>query len=243
MRAPLVADEPYSLHLPGSSWVLQQEKSRELVGDHDLRYRVRWEEKADAKRELALVAVPAAFMSGRLVDGEGRPVPFVWTELQGMRNQVHPPWGAVTYATSLRDGTFRFPGVLALDLDLRVHAEGKGGAGASPPFRLRAGEKQTIEVTMQSPGVIKGRVLDAGGKPLAGVRLSLGNYDVATGQQTDGSWTNVCSDRHGRFVFTGVPPGGHRISTDRHETAGKGQSPIFDVPAGVTVTTELLLDK
>jgi hypothetical protein len=236
MRAPLVVDEPYSLHLVGSNWVLEQEKPQGLAGESDLRYRVRWEEKASG-RELDLVAVPAAFVSGRLVDAEQRPVPFVWTELQGMRTWVHPPWGVVAYATSMRDGTIRFPGVLGLDLDLRVHVQGTSGAGDSAPFRMAPGDRRSIDVVVQLPGVINGRLLDASGKPLAGVRVSLWNCDVASG----GGRTNVCSDRQGRFVFTGVAPGSHRVGTDLYEPAGRGQSEVFEVAAGATVTTTLQL--
>ena len=77
---------------------------------------------------------------------------------------------------------------------------------------------------------------------MAGVSLSLGEFDAAT-RSIHHSFGFASSDRQGRFVFTGVAPGGHRIDVDRHETAGRGTSPVFDVPSGATVTTELLLEK
>ena len=241
LQAPLVKDEPYSLFLIDSTWALQQ--PTQGMGGFDLRYGVRWQEKADPTRELALVAAPAAFVTARLVDPDGKPMPFVWTELQGYRENVHPPWGAVAYATSRRDGTLEFPGVHGSDIDLRVHASGAGGTGDSEPFRLGAGKRHEVQVVVQRPGVVRGMVLDEAGKPIVGARISLSNWNTATGQQTDGGWSNVPSDRNGRFVFTGVAPGGHRVGSGRHTIHGKGAGEIFEVAAGATVDVELRLSR
>lgn len=239
LQAPLVLNESYNLQLVGSPWALQQEKN-ERSDTVDLRSRVRWQETADPTRELALVAAPASFVTGRLLDPDGKPVPFVWTNLQGRRANVQPPWGDIANATSTRDGRLQFPGVHGLDLDLRLHATGTG-AGSSEEFRLQAGERREVKLVMERPGVVRGRVFGADGTPLAGVRVSMGNYNVATRQQIDGSWDVVPSDREGRFVFTGVAPGGHMVTLSRHETAGKGQTAVFDVAPGGTAEVDLQL--
>jgi hypothetical protein len=238
MTAPLVEDEPYSLHLVDSTWVLLQKKTRGHTGAHDLRYLVRHEGKASSQEELALVARPAAMVTATLVDAEGRPVPFVWTELQSWRENTHPPWGAVAYATSTRDGRVVFPGVHGTGNDMRIKAEARG-AGESEPFRLEPGARFDVKIVMSRPGSIRGRVLDADGKPRPGVRVSLRNLDLATGNQTDGSWSDVPTDRLGRFVFTDVSPGGHRVETGLHGGDPKARSEMFEVKPGATATVDV----
>lgn len=243
LAAPLVLAEPYSLHLLGSTYVLQQTKERGHTGSTDLRYGVRWEETADPTRELVLVAAPAAFVTARLVDENGRPFPFADAQLEGERQNVHPPFGAIAYATALRDGTLRFAGFHGSDATLRIAASGPGGSGISETFTVAPGERIDVVVTMQSAGRVRGRVFGADGKPAAGVRVTMSNWDVATGQQTDGGWTNVASDRDGRFVFLGVAPGGHRLASDRHEPAAIGRTDIFAVEPGGVVEVELRLER
>ncbi len=158
LHSPLVKDEPYHLQLVDSTWALEQpmEDSQLL----DLRYRVRWQDNADPDRELSLIAAPASLVTARLVDPDGKPVPFVTTELQGYRNKVQPPWGTVAFATSRRDGTLAFPGLFDSEFDLRVHASDHGGgSGDSDSFRLDAGNHHQVQVVMQRPGTVRGRVL------------------------------------------------------------------------------------
>lgn len=241
MDAPLVAGEPFSLHLDGGGHVLLQEKVHDMTGAHDARYLVRHEDTADPARELELVAVPAAIVTARLVDTGGRPVPFQWTELQERSDNRTPAWMAMAYATSRRDGTLEFPGVHAIDRPVRVATEGGGGAAASEPFQLTRGERTEIVLTVQLPGTVRGRLLDPQGRPVPGYRVSLGNFDTATGQQIDGSWMTVPTDRDGRFVFVGVAAGGHRVQNIRKEKPDC-RSDLIEVQPGATVDVEVRLD-
>ncbi|MBK8101083.1 MAG: carboxypeptidase regulatory-like domain-containing protein [Planctomycetes bacterium] len=240
MDAPLVKDEPYSLHLVGSSWVLRQEKTERMTGSGDLRYRVRYEDRAEPGRELRLIAVEAAHVTAKLVDHEGLPVPFLWTELQQVRGGGNPDWSDLGYATSRRDGTLQFAGVHGGEAGLRVVANGSGGAGVSETFTVAPGGRHEVTVTLQRAGRVIGRVLDKGGAPVAGYRVSLGNYDVATGQQTDGGWNTVPTGRDGRFAFVGVAPGGHKVHAIHGETR-PCDSEVFEVGAGATVELDLRL--
>jgi hypothetical protein len=78
---------------------------------------------------------------------------------------------------------------------------------------------------------------------MGGIRVSMGNFDLTSREQINGSWQTVCSDRQGRFVFKGVAPGGHRLVLDRFENAGKAESGLFKVSAGGNVTMDLTLKK
>jgi protocatechuate 3,4-dioxygenase beta subunit len=172
MDAPLAAGEPYSLYLVGSKSVLQQQKVDRMTGLHDARYLVRYEDVADPARELTLVAVPAALVTAKLVDADGRPVPFQRTELKQRRVNRKPEWTAMASATSARDGSLVFPGVHGGMGELRVQSEGAGGAGNSDTFQLAVGERREITVRLQRAGVIEGRVLDRDGKPMPAARVN-----------------------------------------------------------------------
>lgn len=238
LDAPLVVGEPYSLHLVGSDHAFQQAKTKGMWGSSDPRYLVRWEDVADPARELAMVAVPVAKLTVTVRNGDKQPVPFLSLELQFDREPFQ--LNTIAYATTSRDGVAVFPGVHGADVDVVVIGSGPAGAVRSEPFRLVAGESLRRELVATTPGRVEGLVVDAGGKPLPGVRVSLRNVDAATGKQVDGSWTCVPSDRLGRFVFTGVAAGGHRIDVGMHaKTDGAGKSEPFDVAPGGTVQVEV----
>lgn len=238
LDAPLVGGEPYSLHLVGSAYAFQQEKSQGMWGSSDPRYLVRWEDVADPARELAMVAVPVAKLTVSVRNGDKQPVPFLSLELQFDREPFQ--LNTVAYATTSRDGVATFPGVHGADVDVVVTGSGPAGSVRSAPFRLVAGQHQQLELVATAPGRVEGLVVDAGGKPLPGIRVSLRNVDAATGKQVDGSWICVPSDRLGRFVFTGVAAGGHRVDVGLHaKTDGAGQSDPFEVTPGGTQRIEV----
>ncbi len=239
--APLVTDEPYTLHLSGSRHVLQQEKSGQHKASSDARFLVRYEDTADASRELALVAVEATVVRARIVDADGTPGAFRWCELQLQRGSN---WGAMAYATSRRDGTLAFSGVHRLEAQVRIEVGGQAGAVYSEPFRLDADAGVEQRITLPKSGSIVGRLYDAAKKPMPGVRLMIQHFYRDTGGQIDGSWTNVTTDRDGRYAFVGVAPEGHRLTVHRGDTSlfttemvvvDEGKVVAFDVhlPAGV----------
>ena len=230
------------MHLVASDHVLLQPKAKGMTGSWDLRYLVRWEDVADPERELALVAVPAARVSVSLQNGDKNPVPFQWLELQrvGQAFDLHD----IAYATTSRDGVASFPGVHACDFDVVVAAAGSGGAVISAPFRLAAGEHKQLDLVVKPPSRVTGRVVDAAGKAVPGVRVSLRNWNMAENAATDGSWTNVPTDRSGRFVFMGVAPGGHYVEVGMTATQdGKGQCEPFEVAPGGTADVEVRVQR
>ena len=83
---------------------------------------------------------------------------------------------------------------------------------------------------------IQGRVTDPQGKPVPGIVVTFRNYDIESGRQTDGGWTNVMTNRDGRYRFVGVAPGGHLVDLENHQV----KSDIFEVLPGKTVTRDLV---
>lgn len=242
MNAPLVAGEPYSLHLVASQWVLEQKKSEGMMGVWDSRYLVRYEDQADGARELALVAQPAVFVSARLVGDDNRPVAFARAELQQRTDGRSPAYVAMNYAISRRDGTVAFPGINVVADDLRVWTGGGAGAGASDMFHVQRGERRELVVRVQRPGTVSGCVRDENGKPVPGYCIAISSHDLGTGRPIDGVYGSVPAGRDGRFVFVGVAPGGHKLTSDRREQRACS-SDVFEVSPGATVNVELQLKK
>ncbi|MEP7338113.1 MAG: carboxypeptidase-like regulatory domain-containing protein, partial [Acidobacteriota bacterium] len=79
---------------------------------------------------------------------------------------------------------------------------------------------------------ISGRVVDAnGGKPLAGLSLTMGTYDKdgrLNGGWSSGAWR---SEATGEFQFTGVRPGRHAVFIDNRD----GKSELYSEPTSVEV--------
>jgi hypothetical protein len=240
LDAPLVVGEPYSLHLVDSAHALQQPKTQAMWGHSDPRFLVRWEGDADPEKELALVAVPAAKLTVTLRNRDRQPVPFLDLKLQIDREPFQ--LNELAYATTSRDGVASFPGVHGTDFDVVVF--GGGGTVRSEPFRLQAGEHKQLELVVTPAGRVEGRVVDEAGKPLAGVRVSLSQVDLATGQPRSDSRYGVPSDRRGRFVFSSVAAGGHRVVVGADaKTDGRGMSEPFEVVPGGTVQVELKVER
>ncbi|MCB9886275.1 MAG: carboxypeptidase regulatory-like domain-containing protein [Planctomycetes bacterium] len=239
LPAPFVRAQAYDLFLAGSSWVLKQPRHRSGPDQRG----IHWLEFADPDRQLELIATPSAFVKVRLVDADGKPASFTTAQLQQYYPGVIPPWRTLTRVVSGRDGALDFGGLPGGPEVLRVHVAGEGGCGDSKDFKLGVGERDTIEVVLDHAATVRGRVVDAAGNPLAGVRLTLSNWDLAADQQVDTEVTSVTSDREGRFVFTGVLPGGHRVATALYEFAGEGSSQPFEAEAGASTEVELRLAK
>lgn len=239
--APLVAGEPYTLHLSGSRHVLQQQKSRKHAASSDPRFLVRYEDTADASRELALVAVEATVVGARIADADGTPVAFRWCELQLRREGS---WHAMAYATSRRDGTMVFSGVHRLEAQVRIEVGGQAGVVHSLPFFLDTDAGVEQRITLPKPGSIVGRLYDAAKNPMPGVRLMVQYFHRATGHSLNGRWTNVTTDRDGRYAIVGVAPVGHRLRVCRANAelfttemvvVDEGKVVVFDIhlPADV----------
>ncbi len=231
LDAPLSPGEGYTLHLVGSSHVLRQEKLEGHSGRHDVRYLVRYEDEADSDRALELVAAPAAFVRGRVLDDLGAPLPFRWCELKvGGR--------AMAYTYSLRDGSIAFPGVHAVEGPARIDVSLSVGDASSEEFTI-AGLSEEVEIRAPATGRVHGRVVDAQGEPLIGVRLMIQNYHLDSGRQIDGSWTRVMTDRDGRYAFTGVAPTGHKVTLLDAQDDHLLVSELFGVGPGEDVEVDL----
>jgi hypothetical protein len=237
MMAPLAPDEAYSLHLVNSRYVLRQAKSEGQWGMHDARYLVRYEDKAAADRELALVAVESARVSGKLLHQDDQPVPFQWTELQ--TRQEEQDWFPLAYAVTSADGSFTFTGFHAPETPLRIQTK-EGGHVGSLEVNLAPSQKLTdVTVRVDQTGSVSGIVRDEVGMPMAGIVVSLNSVDLVTKKQSDRGSSTVLTDRQGRYRIPNASTGGKRVDIRKPNRSPGGASEVFEVFGGQEAAVDL----
>ncbi|MCC6784284.1 MAG: carboxypeptidase regulatory-like domain-containing protein [Planctomycetes bacterium] len=238
MDAPLGKGEQAIFEVLGGRWTLEQEKTEGMYGVWDARFMGDHECVIDPALEYALTAIPAVTITGKVVDGEGKPVRGRRIELQESQSNRMPSWMMVQQTSSLADGSFTLRGVYPLARGVRLALDAQGTV-CSEVFDL-AGKTKLEDIVLEAVPLctIEGQLRDGQGQPLAGARVWLRNWNAATGQQIDGSVLEILSDRNGRYRFVDVEPGGHRIEVHGigRETLATGEA--FELAAGATATSD-----
>jgi hypothetical protein len=192
----LGSDERYGFQLLDDQLALESEPGRHQP------------DRAD--RPFELIAAPTRVVRGHVVDGAGRPVPFRSLTLR-QRAEGAKEWQTVAETISKHGGTFDFSGVIPIGARFQVTVETSLGAPATRSFAWSPVDATGLGVKIPTEAVVRGTLRDAAGKPLVGQVLTMGNFRLSGDGQIDGRWNLLLTDRHGRFVYTGVAPGGHRI--------------------------------
>ena len=155
-------------------------------------------------RPVTITLEPAVTVTGRVVDPDGKPVAgaTVAPALTGTFNSLT---GDTRFSVESRqDGTFTMtlPASGGREYNLMVH-DGKYGEwrkwanGVLPPIRTKPGDTlRDIELRLTQPAIVRGRVTDATGRPIAGreVRASAADrlenryYDPTTTTDDDGKY-------------------------------------------------------
>jgi len=137
------------------------------------------------------------------------------------------PWEAVSTSETIASQSGETE--LSLNLDGQWRAEvsvvGPGGEPtgllAATDFEAVAGAKQTVEVSVEAGGIIRGDVLDDTGKPLEGAVVALLPPSIGFGRFGGGdplfTVDPVHTEATGAFRFTSLPPGAYSL------TAAKGE--------------------
>jgi RNA polymerase sigma factor (sigma-70 family) len=109
-------------------------------------------------------------------------------------------------ARAAADGTFRIDGLLPGSYRLEAVKPGFFAETARVTV-ARDLEAPPAEIVMRRLGIVRGRVIDAQGKPLAGANVSVRWQDEKPQSSVSRKRTTV-SDETGKFELTGVPPVG-----------------------------------
>jgi protocatechuate 3,4-dioxygenase beta subunit len=194
----------------------------------------------------------AGSISGSVTDADGNPLPgvLVWAFSPG------DTWiGSHTTSTS-SDGTYRIDGLRAREsgVEYRVLFSPPAGSGLAPEWFDDVAHRSLatavsvpgaetvagIDAQLEQPGALSGHVTDAGGNPVAGVRVSAfgpGNTLVAsysTSTAADGTYRIGevgAGDYHVRFS----PPAGSGLAAEWFDdAANRSQAAPVAVSPGQT---------
>ena len=116
--------------------------------------------------------------TGRIVDGDGKPVADVYVQVFGTARAGQDQFFDCIATRTNRDGTFRVGGMRG-DLDHALVARKDGWAMlvyALPPANAD-GVKHAGDVALSKPRVVRGVVTDAAGKPVANAAVNLWGYN------------------------------------------------------------------
>src|SRR5690606_2511065 len=78
---------------------------------------------------------------------------------------------------------------------------------------------------------------DAAGEPLVGQVLTMGNFRLPGDGPIDGCWNLLLTDRHGRFVCTGVTPGDTASTSPAESEERRSPSCSSSDPARTSTST------
>lgn len=230
------------VHSLDPAWTLTQEKTGKMLGVNSMRHLTNHETTVALATPLALRAIPAASAGGRVVDAEGRAVPFARVELQHRRSSAsRGRYLPFAWAVCDRQGRYEFSGLHPTDDPVRLVVASGRGAAESETFALaNGGSFAAPDVALTPNGAVAGVVRDAVGKPVVGARVWLRTWDFATGNQRDGSVTEAITDRNGTYRFAGVAPGGYWLHWTLEESTPKGTKvEPFELASGETKTVDL----
>jgi len=175
-----------------------------------------------------VVLSPGAFVEGRVVDSEGKPVEGAEVRAASRSSQRLPfrvpsrdPRPADAYTAA--DGGFRLedraPGE-SIDLAVLHPSYGPGAAqGVVVPTT------EPVRIVLQPTSRVSGRALGKDGKGLAGARVTLSEMvSMSMGSRSmmrPGNWKSAVTDEEGAFSFSDVAPGGVEVRADavRHQAA------------------------
>lgn len=128
---------------------------------------------------------PGTTLAGRVVDGSGHPVPGVPVLLTHEQQEA--------WTTSDDQGDFTFP--RAPESSVRLLAIAPDGRRSQSESVRASGEGSSVELVLREFEDYTGSIVDAGGQPIAGARVSISRQGTAI------------SDESGRFSLLEVPVG------------------------------------
>jgi protocatechuate 3,4-dioxygenase beta subunit len=146
-------------------------------------------------------------------DGSGQPLSGARVTLRA----VHRP-GAAEEEIAGGDGEARFDGLAPGRYAYRVQARDRPELASDGSVHLADGEWEELTVRLTGATLaIRGRVLDRGGRPIAGIEVSAVRHRfvsaVAEGSSDHGGRGRTWSGPDGAFVVEGLGPGEYELRT------------------------------
>lgn len=166
---------------------------------------------------VTIVAEKGVTVRGRVLDPEGKPVAkaTVAPALTGTGNSLT---GDTRFSVKTKeDGTYEvlLPASGDREYNLVAHDGGYSewrnwANGVNKPFRTRPGEiLEGVDLSLTRPATVRGRVVDTGGKPVAGRQVRASAADALENRYYDP--TAAATDADGRFELKFIRPSEQHI--------------------------------
>lgn len=158
----------------------------------------------DARRALDFVLPRPAAISGRVVDGDGKPAASALVEAKQLVDDVEV---ALRSVTSEADGTFRLAGVPAVGVVLTARRKDRSSSLPAKLALQPGAELVDVLLVLRGGGAIEGNLVDGDQRPRFEVEVSVVRTDDPTRRQA------IRTDRSGRFRFDDLEPGMYSVTT------------------------------
>ena len=191
---------------------------------------------------------PGGVIVGRLLDGNGMPSTGLYVRAFPVGNDGTIPSDSIFFAFADDRGEFRIGGLPEGRYVLKASAE---GSEPSAPVALRAGEQlevpmsripaaqcrfatgATAPVNRQRRSIVRGRVVNASGIPMACTAVQLGPVSSQLPDPAEflsRSELHTFTDSDGRFEFNDVPEGVYAVYASMKGYARAREGPIEVTP-------------
>ena len=184
-------------------------------------FRRAWREGVDlsperlVEVELTLVEARPFGLRGRVVDGEGAAVAGAAVAARPI-SAARSGAGPTAAATSAADGRFAIEGIDVDEAKLVVEARATGFVDATREVELRGEDVDDLELVLDRPLPVAGRIVDDTGAPVAGAGIILRNdrRQLSLGTRTGGFVPpeERPTGADGRFAFANAGAGEWRCS-------------------------------
>ncbi len=181
---------------------------------------------APPEEPLEIVIQQASRVSGRVLDAGGEPIAGADVEarFEGLAGSGGRRMASFNRARTDDDGAFQLLDVEPGRVTVAASATGFQEAQLSGLETVAGGELRDVELTLRSGALLRGTVLDAGGKPVADARV----WVSATGDERPTGFARTDGD--GRFELSGVSPGRRTVSAS--DDQGRQVAKSLEVEAG-----------
>jgi RNA polymerase sigma-70 factor (ECF subfamily) len=190
---------------------------------------------APAGSSVVMILRRGAAITGRVVDGEGRPIagavlsmtPLPLAEVHRLFDWAKSEWEPIDRdrkeGTTGEDGRFLLQGIQPASHELTIKAEGR--APLLREVEAAADEIDLGDLALPDPRSIEGRVVGPGARPVPGARVwaGLARRTVEPGNQIvperPAALVETSTDAEGRFRLGGLPPGDFIVRAEMADCA------------------------
>jgi protocatechuate 3,4-dioxygenase beta subunit len=169
--------------------------------------------------DVAIVMKAGGLVTGKVLDAEGKPVPFATVRLAGTGQMM---WQVASrQATSDKHGEFELRGLARAKLQARAESDTVASKLVDLDLTSVAAMRD-VKLVLDVAGAISGVVVDDKGSPVTEVQVNA-FPDIMGGAPTEGlalaGMSSATTDGAGAFTIHGIPDGAYKLWAARSSAA------------------------